>query len=215
MGVRAVIMGPPGAGKGTQAKLLQERRGVPHISTGDILRDARHAGTALGREAERYMAQGLLVPDDVVIGIVADRLAAQNHSRGFLLDGFPRTVRQAEALDRILGEGNGRLDAVLSLTVPEDELVRRLAGRRICRQCGAMFQLDVDPAARVGRCDRCGGELYQREDDREETVRARFEIYARDTAPVLRYYRDAGLLREISGVGNREEIFKHVAAILP
>ena len=215
MGVRAVIMGPPGAGKGTQAKLLQERRGVPHISTGDILRDARHAGTALGREAERYMAQGLLVPDDVVIGIVADRLAAQNHSHGFLLDGFPRTVRQAEALDRILGEGNGRLDAVLSLTVPEDELVRRLAGRRICRQCGAMFQLDVDPAARVGRCDRCGGELYQREDDREETVRARFEIYARDTAPVLRYYRDAGLLREISGVGNREEIFKRVAAILP
>ena len=215
MGVRAVIMGPPGAGKGTQAKLLQERRGVPHISTGDILRDARHAGTALGREAERYMAQGLLVPDDVVIGIVADRLAAQNHSRGFLLDGFPRTVRQAEALDRILGEGNGRLDAVLSLTVPEDELVRRLAGRRICRQCGAMFQLDVDPAARVGRCDRCGGELYQREDDREETVRARFEIYARDTAPVLRYYRDVGLLREISGVGNREEIFKCVVAILP
>ena len=212
MGVRAVIMGPPGAGKGTQAKLLQERRGVPHISTGDILRDARHAGTALGREAERYMAQGLLVPDDVVIGIVADRLAAQNHSHGFLLDGFPRTVRQAEALDRILGDQ--RLDAVVSINVPEDELVRRLAGRRVCRQCGAMFCLD-DAAVRAARCDRCGGELYQREDDREETVRARFEIYARDTAPVLRYYRDAGLLREISGVGNREEIFKHVAAILP
>ena len=215
MGVRAVIMGAPGAGKGTQARLLEERRGVSHISTGDILRDARRAGTALGREAERYMAQGLLVPDDVVIGIVADRLAAQNHSRGFLLDGFPRTVRQAEALDRILGEGNGCLDAVLSLTVPEDELVRRLAGRRICRQCGAMFQLDVDPAARVGRCDRCGGELYQREDDREETVRARFDVYARDTAPVLRYYGDAGLLREISGVGSREDIFQRVAASLP
>ena len=215
MGVRAVIMGPPGAGKGTQAKLLQERRGVPHISTGDILRDARRAGTVLGREAERYMAKGLLVPDDVVIGIVADRLAAQNHSRGFLLDGFPRTVRQAEALDRILGEGNGRLDAVLSLTVPEDELVRRLAGRRICRQCGTMFHLDVDPAALVGRCDRCGGELYQREDDREETVRARFDVYARDTAPVLRYYGDAGLLHEISGVGSREDIFQRVAASLP
>ena len=212
MGVRAVIMGPPGAGKGTQAKLLEERRGVPHISTGDILRDARHAGTALGREAERYMAQGLLVPDDVVIGIVADRLAGQNHSRGFLLDGFPRTVRQAEALDRILGDQ--RLDAVVSINVPEDELVRRLAGRRVCRQCGAMFCLD-DAAVRAARCDRCAGELYQREDDREETVRARFEIYARDTAPVLRYYRDAGLLREISGVGNREEIFKRVAAILP
>src|SRR5437870_12643101 len=209
------MMGPPGAGKGTQAKLHQERRAVPHISAGGILRDARHAGTALGREAERYMAQGLLVPDDVVIGIVADRLAAQNHSRGFLLDGFPRTVRQAEALDRILGEGNGRLDAVLSLTVPEDELVRRLAGRRICRQCGAMFQLDVDPAARVGRCDRCGGELYQREDDREQTVRARFEIYACDTAPVLRYYRDGGLLHEVSGVGSREDIFQRVTASLP
>ena len=212
MGVRAVIMGPPGAGKGTQAKLLQERRGVPHISNGDILRDARHAGTALGREAERYMAQGLLVPDDVVIGIVADRLAAQNHSHGFLLDGFPRTVRQAEALDRILGDQ--RLDAVVSINVPEDELVRRLAGRRVCRQCGAMFCLD-DAAVRAARCDRCAGELYQREDDREETVRARFEIYARDTAPVLRYYQDAGLLHEISGVGSREEIFQRVAASLP
>ena len=207
-----MIMGAPGAGKGTQARLLEERRGVSHISTGDILRDARRAGTALGREAERYMAQGLLVPDDVVIGIVADRLAAQNHSRGFLLDGFPRTVRQAEALDRILGDQ--RLDAVVSINVPEDELVRRLAGRRVCRQCGAMFCLD-DAAVRAARCDRCAGELYQREDDREETVRARFEIYARDTAPVLRYYQDAGLLHEISGVGSREEIFQRVAASLP
>ena len=215
MGVRAVIMGPPGAGKGTQAKLLQERRGVPHISTGDILRDARRAGTVLGREAERYMAKGLLVPDDVVIGIVADRLGGQNHSPGFLLDGFPRTVPQAEALDRILGEGGQQLDAVVSIIVPEDELVKRLAGRRVCRQCGTMFHLDVDPAALVGRCDRCGGDLYQREDDREETVRARFDVYARDTAPVLRYYGDAGLLREISGVGSREDIFQRVAASLP
>ena len=214
MGVRAVIMGPPGAGKGTQAKLLQERRGVPHISTGDILRDARRAGTVLGLEAERYMVQGLLVPDDVVIGIVADRLGGQNHHQGFLLDGFPRTVPQAEALDRILGAG-GRLDAVVSIAVPEDELVRRLAGRRVCRQCGAMFHLDVDPAARLARCDRCGGDLYQREDDREETVRARFEVYARDTAPVLRYYRDAGLLHDISGVGDREDIFQRVTASLP
>jgi len=215
VGVRAVIMGAPGAGKGTQAKLLEERRGVAHISTGDILRDARRAGTTLGREAERFMAQGLLVPDDVVIGIVADRLAAQNHNRGFLLDGFPRTVPQAEALAEMLGKGGEPLDAVVSIDVPEDELVRRLAARRVCRQCGAMFQLDADPAARTGRCDRCGGELYQREDDREETVRARFDVYARDTAPVLQYYRDAGLLREISGVGSREEIFLRVLASLP
>ena len=161
------------------------------------------------------MAQGLLVPDDVVIGIVADRLAAQNHNRGFLLDGFPRTVPQAEALAEMLGKGGEPLDTVVSINVPEDELVRRLAARRVCRQCGAMFQLDADPAARTGRCDRCGGELYQREDDREETVRARFDVYARDTAPVLQYYRDAGLLREISGVGSREEIFLRVLASLP
>ena len=215
MAMRAVIMGAPGAGKGTQAKLFEERRGVAHISTGDMLRDARRAGTVLGCEAERYMAQGLLVPDDVVIGIVADRMAAQNHSGGFLLDGFPRTVRQAEALDTILGERGQRLDAVVSINVPEDELVRRLAGRRICRQCGAVYQLNIDPAARAGRCDRCGGELDQREDDREETVRARFEIYARDTAPVLHYYRDAGLLREVPGTGTREEIFLRMAAMLP
>ena len=215
MGVQAVIMGPPGAGKGTQAKLLQERRGVPHISTGDILRDARRAGTTLGREAERYMGQGLLVPDDVVIGIVADRLGGQNHSQGFLLDGFPRTVPQAEALDRILREGGQRLDAVLSIIVPEDELVKRLAGRRVCRQCGEMFHVSVDPATQTGRCDRCGGDLYQREDDREDTVRARFDVYARDTAPVLQYYRDAGLLREISGVGSRDDIFQRVTASLP
>ena len=210
-----MIMGAPGAGKGTQAKLLEERRGVPHISTGDILRDARRAGTTLGLEAERYMTQGLLVPDDVVIGIVADRLAAQNHNRGFLLDGFPRTVAQAKALEAMLGKASEHLDAVVSIDVPEDELVRRLAGRRVCRQCGTMFQLDADPAARTGRCDRCGGELYQREDDREDTVRARFDVYARDTAPVLQHYRDDGLLREISGVGSREEIFLRLVANLP
>jgi len=203
-------MGAPGAGKGTQAKLLAERKHVPHVSTGDILREAQDKGTALGQEARAYMDRGQLVPDDVVVGIVQERLRNPDAARGWILDGFPRTVAQARALET-LGE---RLDAVIALDVPEEELLRRLGGRRTCRACGAMFHLAFDPPRSPDRCDHCAGELVQRDDDREDTIRERLEVYRQQTAPVLRHYRDAGLLRDVPGVGTREEVYARVAANL-
>ena len=202
-------MGTPGAGKGTQAKLLADRFGACHISTGDVLREAVRGGSPLGLEAKRYMEQGLLVPDDVVIGIVAERLDAADCQGGFLLDGFPRTVAQAKALDALLARRGQPLGGVLLIALPREEALGRLAGRRVCAQCGAMSQATVAPTA---RCDRCGGRLVQRADDREETVRHRMEIYERETAPVLEHYRAAGLLREIDGTGSREDVFQRVAA---
>jgi adenylate kinase len=210
--VRLVIMGTPGAGKGTQAKLLAERVGACHISTGDMLRDAIRRGTALGREAQRFMDQGLLVPDDVVTGIVEDRLAAPDCRSGFLLDGFPRTVAQAGALDALLARRGEPLTGVLHIAVPREEAVRRLSGRRVCDGCGSMAHVAFDPPARPDVCDRCGGHLLQRDDDREETVRRRMDVYARETAPVLDHYRTAGLLREIDGTGTRENVSRRVAA---
>jgi adenylate kinase len=212
--VRVVIVGPPGAGKGTQARLLMERFGVPQISTGDILREAQHNGSRLGHEAARYMAQGQLVPDDVVIGIVEERLGAPDCAPGFVLDGFPRTVRQAEALDRMLARQGWPLDAVIVIEVPREELVRRLAGRRVCRRCGTMFHAELHPPTEPGMCDRCGGELYQREDDREETVRRRLDVSAQEMAPVVAHYRDAGLLRETAGTGSREDVFARMTGIV-
>jgi adenylate kinase len=206
------MLGPPGAGKGTQATLLAERLGAPHISTGDILREAVKGGAPLGREARRYMDQGLLLPDAVMIGLVEERLAQADCTRGFVLDGFPRTVRQAEALDALLARSGLRLDAVLEIAVPREELVRRLAGRRVCRSCGAMFHVAFDPPARANRCDRCGGELVQRDDDREETIGHRMDVYRRETAPVLEHYRAAGLVREVAGTGSRDEVFGRVAS---
>jgi adenylate kinase len=208
-------MGAPGAGKGTQAKLLEERVHVPHISTGDILRAARDHGTPLGIEAGRYMDAGHLVPDDVVVGIVDERLRAPDCAAGFILDGFPRTVRQATALDAMLARNGRGLEAVLHISVPRDELVRRLSGRRVCRACGTMFHVEVDPSARSGKCTRCRGELTQREDDREETIRHRMDVYETETAPVLQHYRNAGLLREVPGTGTREEVFARVTASTP
>lgn len=207
-----VMMGAPGAGKGTQAKLLEEQFGIPQISTGDILREAQRNGTELGREAQRFMDQGLLVPDEVVIGIVAERLGRADSRAGFVLDGFPRTIGQAEALDALLARTQQGLDAVVSITVPQEELVQRLAGRRVCRQCGVMFHVAFDPPQQPGVCDRCGGALYQREDDAEETIRRRLELYATKTAPLVDYYRRAGVLREATGTGNREDVFRRVVA---
>ena len=210
--MRLVIMGTPGAGKGTQAKLLADRVGVCHISTGDMLRDAIRRGTRLGLEAQRYMEQGLLVPDDVVIGIVEERLRAPDCKHGFILDGFPRTLAQARALDELLARRGEPLTAVMLIAVPRDEAIRRLAGRRVCDKCGAMSHVAFDPPARADRCDRCGGGLAQREDDREDTIRHRMDVYARETAPVLEHYRGAGLLHEIEGTGSREDVSRRVAA---
>ncbi|RLB07520.1 MAG: adenylate kinase [Deltaproteobacteria bacterium] len=205
-----ILLGPPGSGKGTQAQMMTERYHIPQISTGDILRAAVKEGTPLGREAKRYMDQGELVPDEVVVGIVKDRLNASDCNSGFILDGFPRTLPQAEALDTTLKAMERGIDHVVSIEVDKDELIRRLTGRRTCRRCGAMYHIIFDPPKRDGICDRCGGELYQRDDDKEETIRARLQVYERQTAPLIEYYRKRGILRSIDGVGEIEEIFQKI-----
>ena len=208
-------MGTPGAGKGTQAQRLGDRFGACHISTGDVLREAAHAGTALGGEARRYMDDGRLVPDDVVIGIVAERLDHTDCRGGFVLDGFPRTLPQAQALDALLARRGQPLDAVVLIAVPAEDAVRRLAGRRVCPNCGSMFHIAFQPPGQAGRCDRCGAALVQREDDREETIRHRFDVYARETAPVLEHYRQRGLLRDVDGTGSRDDVSRRISASLP
>jgi adenylate kinase len=213
--VRVVMIGPPGAGKGTQARLLSERFGIPQISTGDMLRDAQRAGTRLGREAARYMNDGRLVPDEVVIGIVEERLARDDARRGFILDGFPRTVAQAEALAAMLDRHGSKLDVVVAMDVPRAELVERMAGRLVCRTCGAMYHRTFDPPKTPGVCDRCGGELFQREDDREQTIGRRLDQLAMEVAPVADYYRRASLLRTVEGTGSRDEVLRRITASLP
>jgi len=206
MSVRVVFLGPPGAGKGTQARQLAREWGVPQVATGDMLREAARHGTRLGLEAKRYMDQGALVPDDVVIGLVDERLGQPDARPGFVLDGFPRTVAQAEALDRLLQRRGIDLERVIFFDVSRDELLRRLTGRRVCRQCGTAFHLVFDPPTTPGRCDRCGGELYQREDDSESAVARRLEVYATQTAPLLDYYRQRNLLTPVSGEGKVEQV---------
>ena len=204
--MRLLFLGPPGAGKGTQAKALAQEWGVPQIATGEMLREAVAAGTPLGREAKRVMDSGGLVPDDVMTGLIAERLRQPDAARGFILDGFPRTIAQAEALDRLLKDLGHSLDAVLYFQVSEPELLRRLTGRRLCRRCQTAYHLVSAPPRRPGVCDRCGGELYQRLDDSEETVRRRLEVYSRQTAPLLDYYGGRGLLSTIDGEGSVEAI---------
>lgn len=207
------MMGPPGAGKGTQAKLLGEKFGIPVISTGEILREAMRAGTALGEQARGFMEAGDLVPDDVMIGIVAERLRRPDCQPGFILDGFPRTVPQADALAATLAAMGTRLDLAISLEAPEQEIIRRLSGRRVCRACGQGFHLLYDPPPHPGRCGRCGGELHQREDDVEGTVRARLHAYQEKTLPLLAYYEARGLLRVVDGVGPIEEVLQRLLAV--
>lgn len=205
-----IMLGPPGSGKGTQAKRLTERFGIPQISTGDILREAVKEGTPLGKEAKRYMDEGKLVPDEVVVGIVRERLKEPDCEKGFILDGFPRTVAQAEALDRILEEMGRKIDHVIDIEVSEDELLKRLTGRRTCKRCGAMYHIIFNPPKRDGICDQCGGELYQRDDDKEETIKARLKVYREQTAPLIDYYEKRGLLRRIEGSGKIEEIEERI-----
>jgi adenylate kinase len=199
--VRLVFLGPPGAGKGTQARDLAGAWGVPQVATGDMLREAVAAGTPLGREARRFMDQGALVPDDVIVGLIGERLAQPDAKKGFVLDGFPRTIPQAEALERLLAERGIGLDRAIYFEVPEAELVRRLTGRRLCRSCQTPYHVVSAPPAREGVCDRCGGQLYQRDDDAEATVRNRLAVYARQTAPLLDFYRRRSLLAEVPGHG--------------
>jgi adenylate kinase len=212
--MRIVLLGPPGAGKGTQAKLMQERIGVHHISSGDLLRAAVAARSELGRAAQAYMSRGELVPDALVIDMIEHRLRQNGFDPGFMLDGFPRTVAQAEALEDRLSGQHMPLQHVISLEVPREELVRRLSGRRTCRQCSAMYHVDLDPPKQAGVCDRCSGELYQRDDDREETIRARLGVYDTATAPLTAFYRGRGLLREVDGTGATEQVLERVLSQL-
>jgi adenylate kinase len=208
--VRVAFLGPPGAGKGTQARDLAREWSVPHIATGDMLREAVAAGTALGREAKGYMDKGALVPDDVIISMIAERLRQPDARNGFLLDGFPRTIAQAEGLERLLKDLGHPLDRVIYFDVAEPELVRRLTGRRVCRACGHSIHVVSNPPRREGVCDACGGELYQRVDDSESTVRNRLAVYARQTAPLLDWYSGKDLLASIKGEGAIADIGRRV-----
>jgi adenylate kinase len=208
--VRLIFLGPPAAGKGTQARRLAAKYGIPHISTGDILRAAIKGGTYLGREAKRYMDCGLLVPDGVMIDIIRERLQQSDCARGFILDGFPRTILQAEALAELLKSMNTALKYVVNMEVPVEEILRRLNGRLTCQNCGQMFNLMLDPPQIPGHCDCCGGPLIQRADDRIETVHERLGVYRQSTQPLIDYYRARGLLKTVDGTGTVKNIAKRI-----
>ncbi len=209
-----IFLGPPGAGKGTQAKILVEKYEIPQISTGDMLREHVKNGTELGLKAKEYMEKGQLVPDEIILGMVKERLSQPDAQKGFILDGFPRTVAQAEALDKMLDEMGKKIEYVLALMVPDEELVTRLTGRRTCKKCGMMYHIKFKPPKEEGKCDACGGELYQRPDDNEETVRNRLKVYHETTAPLIDYYRKKGVLYEIDGAKTIEEITQQIINIL-
>ncbi len=212
--MRVVLVGPPGAGKGTQAQFLASHLSIPKISTGDIFRDNVSHGTALGRRAQAYMERGDLVPDEVTIAMVTDRLADEDTQAGFLLDGFPRNVPQAETFKKMLLSWDTKLDVVLELVVDDDEVVRRLSGRRTCRRCGRIWHVSFDPPTVAGICDDCGGELFQRDDDREETIRHRLEVYQEQTAPLVSFYADEGNLLGLDATGPVDEITERALSAL-
>lgn len=212
--MRIVLFGPPGAGKGTQASLLADKYGAQRIATGDILREAVAKETPVGLKARSYMDRGELVPDDVVIAIAKDKLA-EIGDKGFILDGFPRTIPQAEALDAALAELGKPLELVINLEVDEDELVRRLSGRRVCPKCKEPYHVDSKPPKAEGKCDQCGAELVQRDDDKPEAIRNRLRVYQSQTAPLLGYYAGKGLRRDIEATGEIGDILNRIVAVLP
>lgn len=209
-----ILLGPPGAGKGTQAKFIVEKYGIPQISTGDILRHAVKERSELGLKAQAYMESGALVPDDLVVSIIRDRLTWEDASSGFILDGFPRTVAQADALAAMLAGASMAIDHVVSMTVSVEELIERVVGRQTCRGCGRGYHLKFDPPKQASVCDVCSAELYQREDDREETMRSRLDAYVAQTSPLIEYYAAKGLLRPINGVGTIQEIQSAISSVL-
>lgn len=214
MEMNIILLGPPGCGKGTQAKMLTEKYKIPQVSTGDILRESVKNETPLGLQAKSYMDSGKLVPDGVVIGIIQERLRKPDCQSGFILDGFPRTVVQAQALDNTLGTMQQKIEHVISITVADEQLLGRLTGRRTCRSCGAMFHVLFNPPKKEGCCDVCSGELYQRDDDKEETILNRLNVYKQQTAPLIDYYQNKGWLRTINGIGEIEDIFKKIEEVL-
>lgn len=212
--MRLVLVGPPGAGKGTQAQFVSAHLSILQISTGDIFRANVSEGTVLGKQAREYMDAGDLVPDEITVAMVRDRLASDEADRGFLLDGFPRTVPQAVQLDDILRELDTELDVVLELVVDDGEVVRRLSGRRTCHRCGHIWHVDFDPPSADGICDNCGGELFQRDDDKAETIRHRLEVYYEQTAPLIGYYAEQGILVGIDAMGPVDDVTDRASAAL-
>lgn len=211
---RVVLLGPPGAGKGTQAKKISEKYNIPHISTGDIFRANVMEGTPLGIKAKEYMDKGLLVPDELVCDLVEDRISWDDCKEGYLLDGFPRTVFQAEQFDSFLKRKNEVLTLVLDIEVPDEAILPRMAGRRVCRGCGASYHIVNMPPKKDGVCDLCGGEVYQRADDAEETVMARLNVYHDQTSPLIEYYTKSGKLAVVDGCRSVAEVFETICALL-
>lgn len=214
MGLNLILLGAPGAGKGTQSQYLVEKYRIPQISTGDMLREARKNRTPLGLKAEEYMNAGKLVPDEVVIGIVGERLSQTDCYNGFVLDGFPRTTAQADALTSLLEGRSTKISAVLNIDVPEEELVRRLSGRRVCQNCATTYHVEFSPTQKVGICDKCNGSVIQRPDDAENTVLQRLRVYKEQTQPLIGYYEKKGILHFVPGVGDISEIASSIDGVL-
>ena len=212
--MKIVLLGPPGAGKGTQAKSISNRYSIPHISTGDIFRKNISEGTPLGIEAKGYIDKGQLVPDEVTINMVKDRLTWEDCKNGYLLDGFPRTVAQAEALEGFLAERNEKLDTALSIEVPSSFILERMTGRRVCPSCGASYHVKFNPPTKAGVCDVCGSDIVQRKDDTEETVSERLEVYERQTQPLIDFYNNKNLLSTVDGTKAINEVFESICSIL-
>ncbi len=212
--MRLVLLGPPGAGKGTQARMLEHKYGIPQVASGDLLRAAVRDRSPIGTEARRYMDRGALVPDELVLRLIDERLSRGDAQTGFILDGFPRTIRQAEALDAALGRRTQTIGLVVAIMLSDDEVVKRISGRRTCKNCGAMFHTIFDPPRNFNLCNQCNGELYQREDDAEDTVRMRLEVYAAETSPLLDYYEQTSRLARVDGTGRPEEIHHRIVAAI-
>lgn len=209
-----ILLGAPGVGKGTQAELISREFGIPQISTGDILRKEVKEGSELGKQAKKYMDSGALVPDDVIVGMMEKRIKADDCRNGFILDGFPRTTDQAEALDKMLEKNSLTLYKVVLIDVPKNEIVERLTGRRVCSKCGAVYHIKNNPPKTEGVCDKCGGKLIQRDDDTKEVVENRLKVYEKSTMPLIDYYKKADKLAKINGLGSIEEIFENIKAVL-
>lgn len=212
--MRLILMGPPGAGKGTQAEGLVKKYQIPHVSSGDMFRAAIKGKTKMGMKAKEYMDKGLLVPDDIVVGIVGERLEAADAAGGFLLDGFPRTLPQAEALTEKLESRQIKIDSAINIEVPLEDLLERLTGRRVCRTCGASFHLKFNPPQVRNVCDACSGELFQRDDDTEETVKKRLDVYRNQTEPLIKHYQEKGVLISINGAQDISDVFAEILASL-
>lgn len=212
--MKIIMLGAPGAGKGTQAKMIADKYGVPHISTGDIFRANIKNGTELGMEAKKYMDQGLLVPDELTVKILLDRVAKDDAKNGYVLDGFPRTIPQAEVLEKALAEINDKIDFAIDVDVPDENIIRRMGGRRACINCGATYHVEHVPPKAEGICDTCGNELVLRDDDKPETVKNRLDVYHKQTQPLIDFYEAKGILRSVDGTVDMKDVFSAIVAIL-